>query len=176
MQMFVTSPDCYQCSVDLDDVRLRKIIVESAQILSTSLWINNCDKAEILTANKLCYLPTHENHPIVKWTSICYGNFKWCLNYCRELCLEYKTRFNKKHKTFNIWLSINNYINNINFKSEKIERDKHINCTTNHKHIDNVYEAYQLELKNKWFNDKRKPIWTNRNKPNFYDRWYGDIN
>ena len=33
---------------------------------------------------------------------------------------------------------------------------------------DNVSRLFQDRLNEKWGNDKRKPVWTNRNKPEFY--------
>jgi hypothetical protein len=43
-----------------------------------------------------------------------------------------------------------------------------ITYTTNHKHIENIYNAYKKELQLKWKHDKVAPKWTNRQTPNFY--------
>jgi len=169
MQIFLTSPDYAQCARDLDDVRLRKIIVESAQIASTALWINNCDLAETLTSQGLCYLPSHENRPLVKWAASDYEVFRDCLRYCQCLCDEYFDRFYKKHKTFNICMNLVSIALPKHFKKyEQWVEIVYVNATTNHKHIHDVYEAYRQELCLKWKNDKKPPIWTNRQQPHWY--------
>lgn len=40
-----------------------------------------------------------------------------------------------------------------------VDEIEFVNCTTNHKHIDNVFEAYKAELNLKWANDIRTPTW-----------------
>jgi len=165
MQIFLTSPDYKQCAKDLDDKRLQKIIVESAQIASTALWMNNCDVAETLTSNGMCYLPTHEHHPLCKWAAESYGNYIEVLRYGIALCDEYYFRTRKIHKTFFIISLMIRKIFAIDFKYHE-EPTLQPNCTTNHKHIDNVYEAYWQELLYKWANDKQAPTCTIRNMPN----------
>jgi hypothetical protein len=166
MQIFLTNPDFSQCAKDLDDKRLNKIIVESAQIASTALWINRCDIAETLYSQGEIYLPTHEHHLLCRWASENYNNFLFVIYYASSLCREYTYRFNKKHKTERI---IGNlfcilFDEFINYEEKSLMP----NCTTNHKHIENIYEAYKSELTLKWNNDKIVPKWTGRNKPKFY--------
>ena len=162
MQMFLTSPDYTKCAQDLDDKRLNKIIVESAQIASTTLWILDCDKAETLTSKKECYLPTHENHPLVKWSCENYCNCRNILKYTFELCMEYLYRFGKTHKTLFIFESLSKSFYPYQFRKNWKPPTVQPNCTTNHKHIEDVYEAYRKELMLKW-NDSSK--WTKRKKP-----------
>lgn len=166
MQIFLTNKELRQCAKDLDDKRLNKIIVESMQIISTSFWINDCDAAETLYSEKKIYLPTHEHHPLVKWCAENNDNYSFVIIYCIHLCYEYKFRFGKFHKTLNILYNLisKRYINFYPIE----ENIKMPNATTNHKHIKNIYEAYKKELILKWNNDKIKPKWTKRDKPNWY--------
>ena len=168
MQLFLTSPDYNQCAKDLDDKRLNKIIVESAQIASTALWMNNCDAAETITSNGLCYLPTHEKHPLCIWAASSYRNYLEVLRHGLALCKEYTFRTRKIHKTFNIIDHLRWGVFPFNFKFQEYPTQQP-NCTTNHKHIDDVYKAYRLELLFKWANDKKAPTWTNRQRPNWED-------
>ncbi len=59
MQLFVTDINPAVCARHLDDVRLNKIIVESAQLISTS-------HPELIHKP---YKATHINHPLVVWIS-----------------------------------------------------------------------------------------------------------
>jgi len=168
MQIFLPSENIMECAKALDDKRLNKIVVESAQIASTVLWINDCDIAETLTANGKCYLPTHENHPLVRWCASSNENFSFVLDYLFELCVEYTYRFEKRHKTADILFSLANnsgrYVG-----GKKVGVVTPINATTHYKHINwSVYEAYRLEMAYKWNNQKKPPVWTRRCKPSWY--------
>ena len=75
----------------LDDTRLNKMILETAQILSTNNYLLN-----------LSYKPyklTHQNHPCTVWARQSAANTLWLIDYLYALCTEYKHRFNKEHKT-----------------------------------------------------------------------------
>jgi len=161
MQMFITDPDFRICAEHLDDKRLNKIIIESAQIASTALWINNCFLAEKMYSQREIYLPTHEHHPLCQWAAK-KGNMRTVIHYGAVLCDEYIYRFHKIHTTLDIFWNLFMSVDFCNTSPE------YINCTTHHKHIENVYEAYRKELTLKWDNDKIPPKWTKRNKPYFY--------
>jgi len=144
---------------------LNKIILESAQIASTSVWINECSKAEILCSKGLIYFPSHEHHPLCKWYSksdfhlfdvVCYG---------LALCLEYQYRFKKRHKVQTVLFNLLGV--NITNKGETSVQP---NCTTHFKHLP-LYRAYKAELVFKWQMDKLKPRWTNRKVPDFYTKY-----
>lgn len=173
MQIFLTSPDMDTCARDLDDKRLNKIIVESAQIASTALWINNCDVAETMYANGHCYLPTHEHHPLVVWASENIGHYYFVLRYGKALCKEYKYRFGKVHKTRAI---ISRLI--VGMYSWDIDKNDMFcvmpNCTTNHKYVNDIYEAYRLCLLEKWQEQKVAPVWSNRIRPDWYNQDMSD--
>jgi len=156
MQIFVISDDYKECALYLDDRRLNKQIIECCQILSTALWIENCDLAETLYSEDKIYLPTHENHPICRNTKYFYNNL---LKYTFECIVEWKYRFNKIH-------GCNKYLTNLKTYDifNKYTAQPFINATTNHKHIDNLHEAYKQELQLKWKNSK--PKWTKRGTKN----------
>lgn len=95
------------------DKHVNKMIVESAQLLSTThrvldgkptiykdranrnrqTYVMSCDKNDIL------YKSTHVNHPSAKWVRKSCDNYKWLYQLFVELLNEYFIRFNKTHKS-----------------------------------------------------------------------------
>jgi len=171
MNIFFTDSDLAKCARDHDDKRLNKMIIETAQIASTALWINNCDLAETLYSQHKIYLPSHENHPITKWCSSHVENFFHTISFLVELLFEYTLRFSKTHGTYRIFDSLcdDNVLWSINTTGNSSRQP---NCTTHHKHIKDIHEAYRQELVLKWSKlDKHTPKWTNRNVPDFYQEY-----
>lgn len=76
------------------DQHVRKMIVESAQMLSTAHHILQSKHTDSL------YKPTHPNHPCNIWVRSSYENYNWLVDLWFALCNEYQTRFDKPHKTF----------------------------------------------------------------------------
>lgn len=88
MNIFILSPSFtlaaqYQC-----DKHVVKMVLESAQILSTVQ-----SKFGIPTK----YKPTHANHPCVLWAGESYCNYLWMLEHAKALCEEYIYRYGKVH-------------------------------------------------------------------------------
>ena len=115
------------------------MIVESSQLLSFASYINNLSTP--YKVNKKNWL----SHPCTIWTAENKSNAEWLLNHLKYLIIEYNKRWNtnKIHKcNENIELF---EFNITKFKNESLT--PFINCTKNYKHIDNIFEAYKLELK-----------------------------
>ena len=144
MQVFATYSDPIKCAKFLDNKRLNKMILESAQLLSSALHLNGVTGP---------YKMTHIRHPLTSWVSKSRDNFKWLLRHIEALSNEYTHRFKKVHKTS---LLIGVFRDNLNC----IPQGKlfFINCT-DFKYIDNVHLAYRICLRHKWKNDKIKPRW-----------------
>ncbi len=68
------------------DRHVVKMILESAQMLSTALRIYGIDKG---------YKPTHVNHPCTVWARESLSNWKWLRDLATCLNLEYRYRFKK---------------------------------------------------------------------------------
>jgi hypothetical protein len=94
MNIFVTDVDPEQSARNLCDKHISKMIVESAQMLSTAWWIldGGCPGA-------VAYKPTHPNHPCTKWTRESDGNYLWLGRHAMEMCKEFTRRYKKIHKT-----------------------------------------------------------------------------
>lgn len=168
MQIFRTSPCDKMCALHLDDKRLNKIILESMQIISTALWLNDCPKAESLCAQGIIYLPSHEKHPLCRWASEHSWNLFSVFSYGINLYNEYKYRFEKGHKAGEklhdlFWSqSLSSYL-----PRKKGSPSLQPNCTKHFKHLP-LYYAYTAELNYKWRRDKKSPTWTKRNQPAIY--------
>ena len=134
MNIFATSKCPIECAKYLDDKRVIKMCLETAQILSTITGVG--------------YKPTHRNHPAVLWAK---DNFSWTLEHFVALCNEYYLRYNKIHKSSEL---LKDFIEN----SIEDKVTPFVNCTT-YKHVEDIHLAYQLYLNDKWDTDKREPTW-----------------
>lgn len=91
MNIFVTNTDPATCAGEHCDVHLRKMIVETAQLLATAHYE--------LDGKVVAYKPTHKNHPCAVWVRSHPANYSWAHNLLVSLCVEYWIRFRKDHKT-----------------------------------------------------------------------------
>lgn len=148
MNIFATSLDPTESAENLDDKRLIKMILESAQLLSTA--INE-------SGGKATYKSTHVNHPCSLWTRKNRKNYLWLLEHFVALCGEYQNRFHKIHKC---WLYYDEFCDGQYVIPNQDRMNSHPNCTI-FKDKKETYEAYRMYLKHKWNNDKRPPKWTN---------------
>lgn len=154
MNIFVTDLDPKACAQVLDDKRVIKMILESAQMLSTAL--------HAVGAGHLApYKPTHVNHPCSIWARESSANYFWLLEHMQFLCMEYQIRYNKIHKCANYLHDLFNARHCI----PKGELTPFANCTP-HKNT-GTFDAYKLTLKDKWVNDKRPPTWKSNTKPSW---------
>lgn len=155
MNIFVTDSDPEICAKALDDKRVIKMILESAQLLSTAMHAHQIENAP--------YRVTHLNHPCAIFTGQTRGNFRWVLKHFIALCKEYKIRYGKIHHCFDFTPIFKSAATKIPFG----KLTAFVNCTP-HKEMENVYEAYRKTLSEKWINDKRTPTWRCDRKPNWY--------
>ncbi|MFV9876106.1 MAG: pyrimidine dimer DNA glycosylase/endonuclease V [Rickettsiales endosymbiont of Dermacentor nuttalli] len=165
MNIFVTDICPKLCAHNLDDKRLIKMIVESAQLLSTAIFINSN-----ITYNEL-YKPTHIKHPCTIWSSLNKSNWIWLFQHLESLCVEYTYRFNNKiHKTSSLLEHLSKYSEDIPIG----QMTPFVNCTKSKllgidfSDITSTQLAYRKYLQAKWNVDKRKPKWTSRNQPKWY--------
>ena len=73
----------------LDDKRVVKMILETTQLLSNSLFLNGEEPV---------YKPTHLKHPCTLWTSKSKSNWNWLKRYGLALSKEYTKRYGKIHR------------------------------------------------------------------------------
>lgn len=157
MNIFVTDPCPKKSAQALDDKRVIKMILETAQILSTV--IRGLD--EVYAENHGLYKKTHTGHPCVKWAGQSRNNYLWLLSHMQALLEEYTYRFGKQHKSGSL---VPAFIEYAPMMPEGQGLVPFANCT-DFKHIQNVHDAYKHALISKWAKDKLVPKWTNKSRP-----------
>lgn len=152
MNIFVTSP-CPELSAQyLDNKRVVKMCVESAQILSTALYHQGVWRVGM-------YKPTHHRHPCVLWAASDDRNYSWLYRHWCHLMVEYARRYQKVHSSSRL----------LSLLCTKTHTrplpDFFVNCAANlskgisYKHMDDVFLAYQCYLNDRWDTDKEVPTW-----------------
>lgn len=153
MNIFIVDPNPEVCAKALDDLRLNKMILETAQLLSTALRVRHTSMP--------VYKITHQNHPCAIWARENKSNYSWLLKHFSALVQEKIARTGKGHKSDQLWLY---FADGVKLMPEG-ELTPFANCTPYKDH--GVFDAYKLTLIDKWANDKRPPKWTNAHKPSW---------
>lgn len=91
MNIFYLDDDIQKCVEYHCDKHVVKMIVEYAQILSTTSTLYG----SIIQG----YKPTHKNHPCVLWCAQSQENWLYLRSLALALCNEYTHRYGKVHKT-----------------------------------------------------------------------------
>ena len=92
MNIFAVDESPSIAAQDLCDVHVVKMILESAQILSTVYDLHG-------EWEDWMYKPTHKHHPSVLWAAENNCNYGWLWYHFEALGREYTRRYNKRHKT-----------------------------------------------------------------------------
>lgn len=95
MNIFVLDRDQKKCARYHADKHVVKMILESAQLLSTAVRLSGLDAG---------YKATHKNHPCALWTRASRANWLWLKDLARELNAEYRFRFRREqnHKSWDV--------------------------------------------------------------------------
>lgn len=98
MNIFVLDKNPEQAARYIDDVRLPKMIVESAQMMAASLRRHGAtDEQMPLTKAGKPYRGGYKHHPCTVWAGDSEANFIWLARHAIELCVQYENRFGKVH-------------------------------------------------------------------------------
>ena len=92
MNIFFLHEQPHVCAEYHCDKHVVKMILESAQLLSTAHRV-----LDNSTDDRL-YKATHVNHPSAIWARETDGNYNWLFSLFFNLCKEYTFRYNKNHK------------------------------------------------------------------------------
>lgn len=189
MNIFVTSRKTAQCAAMLDDVRLRKMIVESCQMLSTVMRQQHGTRDTLVTwtrGPKEDYpvlpferrddglymqqidLVSHPHHPCTIWSQRP-DHFIWHVKLLLAMLDEYEYRFDKQSKCID---RIPHYIEHINVFFGGLANYKPPEWFQNSSAYQNnefatVFEAYQQTMLDKWESDSIKLTWTRRERPDW---------
>lgn len=94
LNIFFVDTDPKICAQSYCDKHVIKMIVETAQLLSSAHHLANS------TVKESVYRLTHKNHPCSIWVRQSKENYKWTLALLYELIYEYEKRYQRyKHKT-----------------------------------------------------------------------------
>ena len=92
MNIFYLSDDPRKCAEYHCDKHVVKMIVETAQLLSSAHHLSGTESEKL-------YKLTHSNHPCAIWTRQSVQNYEWLVRLGLELCKEYTRRYKRRHKT-----------------------------------------------------------------------------
>lgn len=160
MNIFVTHEDPRISAINLDDKRVIKMVLESAQMLCTALHEHGA-------SHLAQYKPTHKNHPCNIWCRETHMNYAWLLMHFKALCDEYTFRRGKIHKSSLMYDDLFEGVKHISngkltaFANCAARQDMGIS----YKHLADIPEAYRLYLTDRWSSDKLNPKWTGRTRP-----------
>jgi len=93
MNIFYLDPSPSQSAAMMSNKHVVKMVVETAQILSTVHHMYDSNIKEEV------YKPTHQHHPSVVWCASNAKHYDWCVAHLEALLEEYTIRYKKTHKT-----------------------------------------------------------------------------
>ena len=115
MNIFYLDKDPRQCAEWMVDKHVVKMILETAQLLSTahrvldgveSIDTSSGRKKKVYTLpdnrQDIFYSATHINHPSAVWARQSVENYNWLVDHLFALSDEYTYRYGKKHATMSI--------------------------------------------------------------------------
>jgi hypothetical protein len=139
MNIFYIHKDPIVAAQMLADDHIRKMQIESAQMLCTAHWE---------TGGEAPYKRAHKNHPSTIWTRQSLQHYKWLLKHGLEICYEFEKRYGKRHATQAVleWCELNiPNIPNVEFVEPPL-------CMPEEFKIDDAIGSYR----NFYINDKVK--------------------
>ena len=122
MNIFAVDADPKVAAQDLVDSHVVKMILESAQLLSTAhrvldgvpYFVGKTKKWKLPDdRDSVLYSATHVNHPSAVWVRQCTGNYKWLVLHYRALLAEYTNRYGKHHKCEALIVPLSTYPDNL---------------------------------------------------------------
>lgn len=153
MNIFVTHSCPIESAKFLDDKRVVKMCLETAQMLCAAL-----NEQGVITP----YKTTHRNHPCNVWARASLSNWQWLLAHGIALCDEYTARYGKVHKCRAVLDEIAELAAGV---LPNTGLTPFANCARNKEQgVDytmckDVHMAYQQYLNDRWDLDKREPTW-----------------
>lgn len=100
MNIFFIDSDPFKAARWHGDKHVVKMILESAQMMSTAHHVTGSEHAENL------YKPVHINHPCSIWVRENLANYEWMWNLFCGLCGEFRLRRGKSHATSRLLITL----------------------------------------------------------------------
>lgn len=155
MNIFYTDRSPIQCAKYLCDKRTNKMILETAQMLSTACRVHGFNNDQL-------YKIAHLNHPSSIWVRKTKSNYIWAYRHFTALGREKIRRTGRSHKSYETLREL--FLKGLKYIPEG-PLTPIPNCAANksldisYKHIADTCLAYQMYLSERWDNDKRTPTW-----------------
>lgn len=177
LNIFILSEDPVEAAQLQCDKHVVKMVLESAQLLSTAHRLLDGKEGKQLSStgktmrkawfmpkqeDEILYSATHVNHPCAIWTRNSNKNYMWLYNHFIALCNEYTFRYNKTHLTDS---KLRKRLQHIPMRITIGEQTEFVTATGDIK-LDNPVNTYRQYYKNKQ-NDMTM-CWTKRNVPEWF--------
>lgn len=151
MQIYVTSYNPDIAARHLDDKRIGKVALETAQMLSSAITGQAGGNSEAF-----------------KWTCASPGNYRWLFAHYVALLNEFYKRTGKAHKSAHLVDLIGGFVNKL--PDGEVTDFPNV---TNFKDFQDVRAAYRGHLQYKWSTELPKP--TRYGLPIALDNWYDEL-
>lgn len=106
MNIFVLDESPYVAARYHNDRHVSKMILETAQLLSTSHWLIDGEVAASKRIGEAVLRPTQIKHPCAVWARECSANYEWLHGLGLSLLLEYRGRYGKLHQYEDLYSSL----------------------------------------------------------------------
>jgi hypothetical protein len=188
MNIFALDNSPYKAAEYMHDVHVSKMLLETAQLLSTAhrvldgeLWYDKSKngrkiKRWRLTGSKeeFLYKATHVNHPSNIWVRENKANYYWTVQHFLALCTEFKYRFGKRHETDIKLKQLGSIAAPANIPNSCDLTPFAIAIKDTQWHRENPVEAYRAYYRGEklsWMQmgKPRHAKWTNRDRPKWLD-------
>lgn len=154
MNIFYVSSNPAVCARYLDDGRLVKMVVETAQLLSTALH----EWGQSLPSDRMPG-PTHRKHPCAIWVRESVENYDWTCQLLESLCIEYRYRYGKGHKYEGLGRTY--YMGVERNAVPTYGTGQHTpppNCTIYKEWQGDITEVYRMYMEYKWENARSRGL------------------
>jgi len=181
MNIFMLDEDPVTAAVSQCDKHVVKMIVESAQMLSTAhrmldgsmeIRLSKSGKRNIKYYNhpyldNVLYKAVHHGHPSTVWTMESLDNYIWHYEHFVALCDEYQYRYGKKHLTDTLLRdTLRTYPKNIpqiGLTPIKLAMGSNPECMF----PEDPVKSYRLFYQTK--QDRFKMVWSKRDVPHWFN-------
>ena len=189
MNIFVVNQDPIVAAKNLCDKHVVKMIVETAQLLSTTHRVLDGNPAVVLSPkgrkikrylmenieleNTLCK-SVMVNHPCTQWTMQSTHNYNWLLLHGKSLCSEYTYRYYSTHSMQHLFDTHLSQLPINLIKNGKHESTPYAQAMPEqYRNPDNAVEAYR----NYYIHEKNRfAKWTRREPPMWYTQGLLELN
>jgi len=159
MNMFILAHTPEEIARYHHNVHLNKMILETAQLLSTTVRMIDpkfSDDVDKSVGSKL-YKQTHANHPCAVWMRESHENFEFGVDLLEALLNEYLYRRDKVHATYVVYETINHWAegySNLILPFTSFERTQFPLCMPDEYKTNDVIESYRNYYRAEKMTDK----------------------